>query len=102
MELGRALDRFRSEVEADRPFFYEPNEIAKSLRLPSPSSPDQLVGVLRVQGFRAGRSQMRESAVKTSAPRAIVEAAARRLAGEIRHPRTSEFEHTAVPPSESR
>lgn len=76
-ELRRWIDAFRSEVDADAPFYYEPNELAKALRLRSPPPRERLLHELRAAGFAAGRTHARPSGVRTTAPRPRVEAAAR-------------------------
>ena len=78
--LGRRLSRFREEAVADRPFVYEPNEIARALRLPSPPPLGRLLDGLRRAGFVAGRSHVRDSAFRTTAPRDVVDGVAREVA----------------------
>lgn len=68
--LSRLLDRFRAEVAADRPFFYESNVLAHEEHLARPLAPDVVIERLRAHGWAAGRSHVREGAFRTSAPRA--------------------------------
>lgn len=78
-ELHRFIDRLQEEVQADRPFYYEPNRLAAALRLEEPPPLVPLLEALRARGFSAGRSHVRPSAFRTSAPRAVVYDAARSL-----------------------
>lgn len=78
-ELRRFLERIREESTADRPFYYEPNTLASTLHLAEPPPLKPLLEALRADGFVAARSHIRPSAFRTTAPRPIVEAAARRL-----------------------
>lgn len=79
-ELGRFLDRLREEVTADRPFYYEPNELASALHLSEPPSLGGLVQALRSRGFSAGRTHVRPSGFRTTAPRSVVQDVARAAA----------------------
>ncbi len=81
-ELGRFLDRLREEVTADRPFYYEPNELASGLHLREPPSLDGLLQALRSRGFSAGRTHVRPSGFRTTAPRSVVHAIARGHSGD--------------------
>jgi tRNA (guanine26-N2/guanine27-N2)-dimethyltransferase len=78
-ELDRFLARLREEVAADRPFCYEPNMLASELALPEPPPLLPLLSALRARGFAAGRSHVRASAFRTTAPRVVVHEAARSL-----------------------
>lgn len=78
-ELERLLERLRAEAAADVPFYYEPNGLAESLRLAQPPSLERLLERLRASGYAAARSHIRPSAFRTTAPRPVVEAAARDL-----------------------
>jgi tRNA (guanine26-N2/guanine27-N2)-dimethyltransferase len=80
-ELGRRLERLRGEAAADVPFFYESNEIARRLGLPRPPPVDRLIEEVRAMGHRAARTQVREGAFRTTAPRSDVERAAAGIAG---------------------
>jgi tRNA (guanine26-N2/guanine27-N2)-dimethyltransferase len=77
-EAARWIERFRAEAPAPGLFYYEPNEIARGLGLPEPPRPDDVVEELRALGHRAGRSHVREAAIRTPAPREAVDEAARR------------------------
>jgi len=72
-ELGRFVERLREECVADRPFYYEPNELASALHLSEPPPLGSLLTRLREQGFAAGRSHVRPSPFRTTAPRRVVE-----------------------------
>ncbi len=75
-ETQRALDLFRGEATIDAPFTFEPNELARRLRLPSPPRRAALIERLGASGWAAARSHVRPSAFRTSAPRTVVEAIA--------------------------
>ena len=77
--LARFVGRLQEETVADRPFFYESNSLAESLRLAQPPSVARLIEALRNEGEVAARSHVREGAFRTTAPRAKVEALARRV-----------------------
>ncbi len=79
-ELDRLLCRFREESAVAEPFYFEPNEVARSERLPRPPPLEPLLQELRREGHRAARSHMRPGAFRTDAPAGAVAAAARRLA----------------------
>ena len=70
------IDRFRAEAVADRPFTYEPNELARALRLHSPPPLGPLLAELASKGHKVARSHARPSAFRTTAPRSTVEATA--------------------------
>ena len=76
-EVERWIERVREEATVDRPFFYEPNELARRLGLSEPPGVSELIDALRAQGARAARAHPQPSAVRTDAPRALVEEAAR-------------------------
>ena len=78
-ELAKFLERLREESTADRPFYYEPNELASALHLPEPPPLAPLLAALRAEGFAAARSHVRPSAFRTTAPRSLVETTARGL-----------------------
>lgn len=78
-DLRQFIARIQEEVEADRPFYYEPNTLAASLRLEEPPPLGPLLAALRARGFASARSHVRPSAFRTSAPRAVVQAIAREL-----------------------
>ena len=88
-EVGRFIDRLREESTADRPFYYEPNELASELHLSEPPSLATLLNALRSRGYAAARSHVRASAFRTSAPRPTVYEAARsvRPAGQSQNAR---------------
>lgn len=79
-DLGRFLDRVREESRADRPFYYEPNTLASDLHLQEPPSLAAVVQAIRTEGFAAGRTHVRPSAFRTTAPRSVVQRLARGLA----------------------
>jgi tRNA (guanine26-N2/guanine27-N2)-dimethyltransferase len=78
-ETARFLSRLVEELDADVPFYYESNRIAKSLGLPSPPPLLSLLEGLRSRGYRAARTHAREEGFRTDAPREVVEALARSL-----------------------
>jgi tRNA (guanine26-N2/guanine27-N2)-dimethyltransferase len=78
-EVEGFLDRVRDEVQADVPFYYEANTLAAALDLPQPPPLASLLGALRDEGHRAGRTHARPEGFRTDAPRTTVEALARRL-----------------------
>lgn len=80
LELKALIERWRGESRIPVPLFYEPNEMARELRLPSPPSIDRLLEALIARGFTAARSHVRPSAVRTTAPWPIVAEIARRVA----------------------
>jgi len=76
-ELQRFLERIQGEAGIDVPLAYEPNELARALRLKEPPALDRLLGHLSKAGFRAARSHVHPAAFRTDAPRTVVEDAAR-------------------------
>jgi tRNA (guanine26-N2/guanine27-N2)-dimethyltransferase len=80
-ELARLLELFRGEAEVDRPFYYEGNELARRLALRSPPPKAALVRALSEHGYRVAATHARPGGFRTDAPRAVVESAARLLAG---------------------
>ena len=78
-ELAAFIARVKEEARVDRPFYYEPNEIAHHLRLSEPPALDALLHELRRRGAGAVRAHPRPSAFRTDAPRALVEDVARSL-----------------------
>jgi tRNA (guanine26-N2/guanine27-N2)-dimethyltransferase len=76
-EIPRFLERLREETEADRPFYFESNRLARELRLTAPPSLTTLLGMLRARGFRAARTHARAEGFRTDAPREVVESIAR-------------------------
>lgn len=81
-EVGTFLARIAEEARIDRPFYYEPNTLARRLGIPRPSPLESWVERLRASGFRAGRTHVRPEGFRTDAPRAVVEATARELAAD--------------------
>jgi tRNA (guanine26-N2/guanine27-N2)-dimethyltransferase len=75
-DLGSLVHRFREEAAVDRPFFYEPNRVARSAGLPCPPSLEAIARGLRAAGFAFARAHVRASAFRTDAPPAAVIAAA--------------------------
>jgi tRNA (guanine26-N2/guanine27-N2)-dimethyltransferase len=76
-ECARFLLRLREEVEADVPFYYEPNRLAHDLGLATPPGIAGLLAALRSDGFRAARTHARPEGFRTDAPRVEVERRAR-------------------------
>jgi tRNA (guanine26-N2/guanine27-N2)-dimethyltransferase len=79
-ELGRLLERWKEEAQVPTVLFYEPNEIAGDLGLPSPAGLARLLTALREGGYPSARSHVRPSAFRTTAPRSVVESTARTVA----------------------
>jgi tRNA (guanine26-N2/guanine27-N2)-dimethyltransferase len=79
--LTRLLDRWKEESSVGAVLFYEPNEVAGALHLASPPALSPMLEELRRAGFLAARSHVRPSAFRTTAPRTVVEAAARSVTG---------------------
>lgn len=78
-ELAPLLDRFREEASADRPFTYEPNELARELRCASPPALAPLLAGIRGAGYACGRAHTRPAAFRTTAPREVVRRAVQAL-----------------------
>ncbi len=72
-EVAAFLERLRGEVDADRPFFYEPNVLARSLKLPHPPPLAAILEKLRAEGFPSSRTHVRPEGFRTTAPRSRVE-----------------------------
>ena len=81
-EVEPFLAKLRGEVEVDRPFYYEANELAGALGLGSPGSLASYVSRLSARGYRAAPTHARAGAFRTDAPRSVVETVARALATE--------------------
>jgi len=75
-ETDRFLARLREEAGVDAPFYYEPNELARALRLERPPPVAELLNRLQDEGWAVARSHARPGALRTPAPRTVVEAAA--------------------------
>jgi tRNA (guanine26-N2/guanine27-N2)-dimethyltransferase len=75
-EVLELIQRFHEESRVDRPFYYEPNEIARSLHLPEPPSLASLRSGLEAEGWGTARTHARASGFRTTAPRSVVEAVA--------------------------
>ncbi|MCI4330579.1 MAG: hypothetical protein L3K19_01870 [Thermoplasmata archaeon] len=87
-DLERMLGAFRGESRADRPLFYEPNELASTLHLANPPAIDALLDRLESGGWSAGRSHVRAAAFRTTAPRVDVLLAAKAVSeGQAQKPR---------------
>ncbi len=82
-ETAAFLARLLQESEVDRPFYYEPNELARRVGRAEPPSVDALLAALRARGAHAARGHPRETAIRTDAPRALVEDVVRRLASPV-------------------
>jgi tRNA G26 N,N-dimethylase Trm1 len=78
-EIQSWIERFRAEAEVDQPFFYEPNQIARTLHLAQPPPLEALLAGLRASGAKAARAHPQASALRTDAPRSVVESVARSL-----------------------
>jgi tRNA (guanine26-N2/guanine27-N2)-dimethyltransferase len=78
-EIQSWIERFRAEAEVDQPFFYEPNQIARALHLTQPPPLEALLAGLRASGAKATRAHPQASALRTDAPRSVVESVARSL-----------------------
>ena len=85
--LGRWLDRLRAETAVDRPFYYEPNTLAKSLALPRPPSVEALSRGLSALGYRCAPTHARPGAFRTDAPYPHVVEVARALAAHSQNDR---------------
>jgi len=81
LETARLVTRLGEEVDADRPFYYESNRLARDLHLGRPAAVRGLLDALRSRGFHAARTHARPEGFRTDAPRAVVEAIARELSG---------------------
>ncbi|MGI0131737.1 MAG: hypothetical protein ACREDK_01370 [Thermoplasmata archaeon] len=79
-ELETWIGHLKGEAGVDRPFFFEPNEIARALALPHPPSRQDVLDGLRSAGFAAAASHARPGAFRTTAPRSVVYEVARALA----------------------
>lgn len=75
--LSALLRRWREESEVASPLFYEPNEIARVLRLSEPPGLERMMAKLRDRGYPAARSHLRPSAFRTTAPWVVVAESAR-------------------------
>lgn len=100
-ETARFIARLREEVGADRPFYYESNELAGHLALPVPPSLTALFEAIRARGFRVARTHARPEGFRTDAPRRAVEELARELGGPP-SPRTPASSRSSAPPEGSR
>jgi tRNA (guanine26-N2/guanine27-N2)-dimethyltransferase len=72
VELGRLLERFREETHVDRPYFFEPNRLARAANAQEPPSLDVLRERITARGFAFARSHIRASAFRTDAPYDVV------------------------------
>ncbi len=82
--LNAWIATWNQEVDADRPFYYESNELARVLKLPSPPRVARLLDALQKRGFRSARTRVRPGAFRTTAARGLVEEVARDL-GAVDH-----------------
>jgi tRNA (guanine26-N2/guanine27-N2)-dimethyltransferase len=76
-ETAAFLARVRTEAAVAQPFYYEPNELAGRLGLPSPRSLARFAQALSEAGFDFALTHARPEGFRTSAPRAVVERVAR-------------------------
>ena len=79
-ETARFVARLHEETEADYPFYYESNRLARELSLPRPPAMHPLLLGIRAKGFRAARTHARPEGFRTDAPRRLVGAVARATA----------------------
>ncbi len=84
--VGRFVARLRGEAEADVPFFYEANTLARTLGLAEPPALERILAALRDGGHGAARSHARPEAFRTTADRTTVEALVRGLGVSPRTP----------------
>ncbi|MFZ1023564.1 MAG: hypothetical protein WAN87_05465 [Thermoplasmata archaeon] len=87
--VRRWIETWGQETLADRPFFYESNELARTLSLSHPPPVDALTSALKARGFQVARTRVRDGAFRTTAPRSTVEEIARdpRLRGHSQNAR---------------
>jgi tRNA (guanine26-N2/guanine27-N2)-dimethyltransferase len=81
------LERIQGELEADVPFYYEANSLARRLGLAEPPTLVDLIDTLRKEGHASARAHSRPEAFRTRAERPEVEAVARRVAGQSQNAR---------------
>ncbi len=86
-EAAAWIERFRQETRVDRPFYYEPNELASVLGLPYPPSLEQLRTGLAARGHRFARAHPRPEGFRTDAPWATVAEVARAVAPQSQNAR---------------
>ncbi len=98
---GILLKRFQEEVGADRPFYYESNELAAQLRLAEPPSIEDLFAGLKERGETATRTHARPAGFRTTASRQVVEEVARAASRSV-SPKTHASERSFARPSGSR
>jgi tRNA (guanine26-N2/guanine27-N2)-dimethyltransferase len=91
-DCARWIERLREERGADSPLFYEPNRLAKTLRLSHPPSPSALGERLRAHGFAAAGAHSPPSGFRTNAPRSVVE----RLARDVSHASSAQSQNARV------
>lgn len=72
-EAAGFLARLGEEAEVDRPFFYECNELARSVGLDRPPSYLAMRAGLTAEGALCARTHARSGAFRTGAPRSLVE-----------------------------
>jgi len=76
-ETASFLARIVEELDADVPFYYESNRLARTLELAEPPPMRTFLEALRSRGFRAARTHARPEGFRTDAPREVVESIAR-------------------------
>ena len=81
-EVEKFLERLREETDADRPFYYEPNLLARRLGLAHPPSREAIRASLTAAGFSATRTHARPEGFRTTAPRSTVEDRVRAIAAD--------------------
>lgn len=79
-EISRLLALWTEEARVPALFYYEANELARSLRLPSPPAVGPILGRLKGSGWPAARTHVRPGGFRTTAPRPEVERVAREVA----------------------
>ncbi len=77
--VATLIGRFQEEAGIDGLFYYEPNELARTLHLPDPPAVGVLLDALHAAGWPAARTHVRAGGIRTPAPRAEVERAAEAL-----------------------
>ena len=80
-ELTRLLELWKDEAGVPALFYFEANELARPLRLPSPPRVNLMIEELRRSGWLAARTHVRAGGFRTTAPRSEVERIARLVSG---------------------
>ena len=85
--LGRWIELVVAETRVDRPFYYESNTLARTLRLSHPPATARLIAALREEGYASAPTHARAGGFRTEAPHATVAAVARRIAAQPQNER---------------